>query len=191
MYSDNRLSKFEKVVFSDASEKANGIISEANQTAEKIVKDAQKKARKITNEMLLKSTAKFQKQYAFETANSAFCAKRELILKRTEFTDDLFQKVKEKLINFTKTDDYKNYLISVYNTAKNEYKSDAEIECSKSDEALCKEIFEEKIKPCDDIKVGGVRIVLESEKVIIDKTFDEALKDEKAEFIKRSGLTID
>lgn len=190
MYSDVRLSKFEKVVFSDANEKASGIISDAEQTADKIVKDAQRKARKITNDALYESTAKFQKQYAFQTANSAFCAKRELILKRTEFTDDLFRTVKEKLINFTKTDDYKNYLISAVSAAKSEYKTEAEIECSKSDEALCKEIFNGKIKTCDDIKVGGVRIVFESEKVIIDKTFDEALKDEKAKFITVSGLTI-
>lgn len=190
MYSDNRLSKFEKVVFDDANAKAQKIILDANKTAEKIVKEAQNKAKKQSKEMLFTSSVKSQKEYASSSANSEFSAKRELILKRKEYTENLFLEISKKISDFTKTEDYKKYLLNAVNSAKNEYKTNAILEVRKEDEELCKTLFSEKIKAVNDIKVGGIRIIFTDEKVSFDKTFDEALITQKTKFINKSGLNI-
>ena len=189
---NTKLANFEKVVFDDANKKAKEILAAAEKTAEEIIVNAQKQAKTASEEIIKDAKNKADKKYASSVASSSINAKRELILKRSEYVDEMFRKIESKLIEFTKTDDYKHYLLNAVSSAKSGMSEDAVIEVRADDEQLCKELFsKDEVKTVNDIKVGGVRIIFSDAAVMFDKTFDEALIDEKSAFISASGLTLD
>ena len=120
----------------------------------------------------------------------------QIFTKRDEIKTDVFNRAKNKLIDFTKTDDYKAFVVnSAAEIKKNLVGRDKVItvylrEC---DMALKTDIEQAFAFPCnfvadDKIEIGGIKAKFSS--VIIDDTIDARLNSQVDWFEENSGLDI-
>lgn len=120
----------------------------------------------------------------------------QIFTKRDEIKTDVFNRAKNKLIDFTKTDDYKAFVVnSAAEIKKNLVGRDKVItvylrEC---DMALKTDIEQSFAFPCnfvadDKIEIGGIKAKFSS--VIIDDTIDARLNSQVDWFEENSGLDI-
>ena len=122
--------------------------------------------------------------------------REQIFTKRDEIKTDVFNRAKNKLIEFTKSDDYKAFVVnSAAEIKKNLVGRDKAItvylrEC---DMALKNDIEQAFAFPCvfvidDKIEIGGIRAKFSS--VIIDDTIDARLNSQVDWFEENSGLDI-
>lgn len=122
--------------------------------------------------------------------------REQIFTKRDEIKTDVFNRAKSKLIEFTKSDDYKAFVVnSAAQIKKNLVGRDKAItvylrEC---DMALKDDIEQAFAFPCvfkadDKIEIGGIRAKFSS--VIIDDTIDARLNSQVDWFEENSGLDI-
>lgn len=110
--------------------------------------------------------------------------KLSLINLRLKYIEDIFNNIEKKLYEFTKTEQYKNYLIE---NIKKISKNISEIYLTKEDMIhvnIIKQQIENSINIIESEEnfIGGFKGLLLNKKMIIDKSFKAKLLDEKEKF---------
>lgn len=122
--------------------------------------------------------------------------KRNLLEKRNELTNHLFDDVLNDLLTFRSKDEYRVYLeTTLLQTIKDYDLSNGFLRVSKLDEELAKQIVGDKklnlvIKVDDSIRVGGFYISNLSELMEVDMTLDTKINDQKEWFYGHSTLIV-
>lgn len=112
--------------------------------------------------------------------------------RRTQITNDIFSRAETKLIEFTKSGKYLDFLKASIAAIETAIGDDSVILLKPDDKkfeaelkGLCKEI-----KYDATIKIGGCKAENIDNRLIADDTLDTRLEGEKADFYKNSGLTL-
>ena len=189
---NEKISVFLDNINSDADARCKTI----RQEADRYVMQELSKARQRAHEDV-KAFRKTEIDRLNEETNAGFSEleaqeKKKLIDRRSEITNEVFSKAKVKLIDFTKSDKYLDFLVKSINSIKTAIGEDTVIIVKPDDKKyeaelskLCKEI---KYDP--SIKIGGCKAENFANKLIADDTLDARLEAEKANFYKNSGLLI-
>lgn len=115
-----------------------------------------------------------------------------LLKEREKITNKVFDCVKEKLINFTLTKEYEQFLKASAKKILEATGNDTVIYLRKDDEKyieVLKEYFKD-IKIDNSIYLGGIKAKNDKMNIFIDDTFDSKLAEEKEKFHETSGLYI-
>ena len=125
-------------------------------------------------------------------------AKKKLILRREEIILEVMKAAKEKVVEFTKTDEYEKWLISKIEKALFEVGKGNKTVYISSDDIRLKEKIE-NIADTGKITVeaasekdfiGGAKIINNDRKISVDYSFKEMLSEEKQKFLQSSGLAL-
>lgn len=116
-------------------------------------------------------------------------SRRNVIVKRNELTDSVFNTVANKISDFTKTDKYCDYIRAVFAKITEEY---SEIECVFARE--CDKEIVQSVANCDviadeSIVYGGIRAKINNN-LVADFTFDTRISAQRNEFARKSGLIV-
>lgn len=189
---NEKISVFLENINSDADAQCKRI----RQEADRYVMQELNKARQRAHEDV-KSFTKTEIDRLNEETNAGFSEleaqeKKKLIDRRSKITNEVFNKAKSKLIDFTKSDKYFDFLAKSINSIKTAIGEDSVIIVKPDDKKyeaellkLCKEI---KYDP--SIKIGGCKAENIANKLIADDTIDSRLEEKKSDFYKNSGLSI-
>ena len=130
------------------------------------------------------------------TEHTANC-RTQLLKKREEIQNAVFDRLRKKIIEFTASDEYAEFLKRTLLSLKNgelSGKSDGiEIIISKNpaDKTAALEIFSKaEIKVSDDIRLGGFVVRDIENGVMYDLTLDSSFELKKSDFPAVSGLKI-
>lgn len=119
-----------------------------------------------------------------------------LFSRRKEMTDEIFSQVKEKIIGYTKTDKYKEKLLSFAKEVKNAVNGNSCVLYLRSDDMKYSDellsVFDGKAsaEEADDILLGGLRCYCEEMSMIFDETFDSRLEAQVQWFTENSTLKV-
>ena len=122
--------------------------------------------------------------------------KRHLLEKRQKITDDIFQRAREQLVEFTKTDLYADFLKkSVEQFAKALQQQDSVIFIKPADEKyeeIIRGAFQHScsFQPSDSIHIGGIKARNESMGLLADNTLDTLLESQREWFEEQSGMAV-
>lgn len=145
----------------------------------------------IQNEM-----AQMKKNISSEVSRLEVEKRKELFAKRNAIMDEVLGKAREKLVAFTKTQEYvellKRSAASISEVLK---KSGTTLYISKNDEHLVEAIREAygkicKVEVSKDIKIGGILAVNKVMSLVVDETLDSKLDDQKQWFAENSKLSL-
>lgn len=189
MNEQEKLIRFEEAIYADTENKAGKILEDAELLAQKILSEARREAKRAKKKAVTDKSRKILKQNASEISGAALDSKRELILKRKELTDALFAKVEAELNRFTETKDYAEFLNNSVKSARSLGNGDYIIYTRESDKALIAD--KATVIADNSIRLGGVKVVFEAEKMMVDLTLDEKLSDAKKKFAHNESLTIE
>lgn len=125
--------------------------------------------------------------------------RKSLFDQRNEITADVFDKVKTKLAEFTKTEGYPKLLYSYAKATAGVLTEKNTVIFLRSEdmryENEIKKAFPSMsgcvVKQADDILIGGLRGVNETMGLVVDETLDSKLAGQYQWFQKNSGLRID
>ena len=151
-------------------------------------KDADLKLKQEEEEMSSNASAEISESHIERT--------KKLIEKRDEYVKAVFDKAREELVAFTKSAEYKSFMIDKVKKATNEFNYPNSIMyVSKTDLALEKDLIKAfgqdiQVEASDDILIGGFTIENKESSLVIDETLDFALENQKEWFNKNSGLII-
>ncbi len=189
-----KFERFSKAIFDDADKKIKSNIFEAEYKKDAIIKNATEETALKSKEKIERNIKKINSKYKNLISLAVLNSKKELLLKRKELTDGLFQKIEKMLVEFTKSDEYIEFLLK--NIDEKYKNNDIVIRLSQRDYKL-KEILSEKegfekfeFILDESIKIGGVKISFKGKNIVENKTLDLMFEDKKLEFIQNVPINI-
>lgn len=192
MFSDKKLQKFISAVNEDVDEKIAAMLAEAEKEKSRIISEAETeaelKAEKYFNEKSKKNGTGFVK----EISAAELDMKRKILIHRDKLSDSIFQQVKERLAEYRKTNAYADSLIKTLLLLN--VNGSAEVRLSPDDmkyaDALKKVVKSPDTVFCADesIKLGGLAVYCKDKGMIIDKTFDLAIEEQRQAFVAANAF---
>lgn len=119
--------------------------------------------------------------------------KKNLFIRRDELVEGLFEKLRIKLLDYSKTEDYQTKFVDIINqTIKAESLNDGILFVKESDVEGFKKAFKSlanlKVESTQLIEVGGFILQESNGKMAIEMTLDHQLKVQKEWFFAHSEL---
>ncbi len=119
-------------------------------------------------------------------------AKKEILKRREEIISSVFNEAELRLSEFAKSDEYKEYfgrklseaLLSVGEGEKTVFVTERDFDAASNCKAEVKTVPEHGF-------IGGVRVLNKNKGIIADFSFGEALAEVRADFLQKSGLSIE
>ncbi len=191
-----KTSKFLEAINKYAKEQRDKLNSEA----EKIRKEEEIR---IEDEMLgnaykliQREMAEMKTEISREYSNREMEGRRKLFERRSEIMEEVFDKARERLIEFTKSDAYEKFLKDVVSSVLETLSGSDLVLYLRSEDQHFADMLKSSCKTqCefsvdDSIKLGGVRGYSKSQGVIVDETLDARLEDQREWFVENSGLIL-
>lgn len=169
----NKIANYEKVELENAK----------NKKLDEIFEFMQNNARAIR--------LKFKQKLSKESLK----LRNEIIIFRSEMVEAFKKACKNALQNFAQTPNYESYLIeSIKNSCKNLNLEQATLKLKRADLNLKSKILTvasfNSIEADDSIEVGGFKIILQNQNLLIDKTLINLLQNEMKNFNKNCELNL-
>jgi vacuolar-type H+-ATPase subunit E/Vma4 len=192
---NDKLDRFTKAVDEEVDVKIDKILSEAIESKDEILVKANDSCLNLAYDKIKTGMKHIASKYVRLVAAKELESRREVLVHREELAAKVFDEVRKKLSDFSKLDEYKNYLAVQINSALNDSKGKAVVFLSEKDIALSTGLEKELSSKAEflidkGIKLGGARILFPDENIAIDKTFDAAVEEQRDLFSHDSGLRL-
>ena len=191
---DEKLQRFENIIFSDVDSKVNATIEEADRYKENALSEHHEQIMDKYFDYMQDQVHLIQSDIKRQMAKAELSAKRELLLYRNQISEKVFQNVKKQLSDFAQSSDYKTYLMnSIRDCTDSNSFPDAKILVRQEDLTFLKENdFNQHftIEQDRSIRLGGFILLDKSAGMMIDQSFDSKLNELVSYFIQTSGLMI-
>jgi vacuolar-type H+-ATPase subunit E/Vma4 len=179
-----------------AKSEENAILKEVEELEKEAYESMKEEAKRDAELKLKQELEELQSQAASEISESHVERTKKLIEKRDEYVSIVFKEAKEKLIAFTNSDKYKEFMTLKAQKIIDEFKgNDFILYVNQKDLALKSDLMKlssdiKDVKENADIMIGGLIGENPKSLLVIDETLDFALKNQKDWFSKNSGLII-
>lgn len=189
---DKKAARFISVINAEAEQQCKKIIKETDRFIDSELKKTRAAARAKA-----KVTAKAELSKLDEQSNSDSYKLRtqqmtQIISKRNEITNGIFEKAEKRIVDFTKSDSYLPFLKKSVKRIIGAIGEDTVIYIRPSDAAYSQELCAlcAGVEIDDSIILGGCKGVSKSSSMRADDTIDARLKEQKIKFYTDSGLSI-
>lgn len=189
-----KLERFIHAVDAEVEKEVNRIISEGEASREEILKDAKEESLNAAYQTLQDSIKKIYAKYVKIVAKAELDAKREVLSKRGELIDLVFENVKKALKEFAQTPQYAKFLVRL--AKEQNIVPGAQICLKPEDMKYAGEIKEAlgahvEFKEDNSIKLGGICVFYPEKSLLLDKTIDLALANQKEAFVEKNCFSQD
>lgn len=179
-----------------ASKEEQDILNEAKALEEEAYRQMQEEAKNDADHQLKKELATISSKASIEAASQLETRTKKLVEKRDGYVAEIFKEAREKIIEFVKGNQYKDYLLNHVQKIGEEYQmTGCVLYVRKEDmiyEAEMKKVYglDIDVQVATSIQLGGFIIENPETHVVVDETLDFALESQKDWFYKTSGLMI-
>jgi len=192
----DKYSKFVTAITKEAQVQRNKIQMEIDEYIKTETEKAQKDAYSLSETVYLRKTAKINEEIGSDFSQKELAMKQELFAHRKEICEGIFKRAADELIDFTKTDEYKDFIITSFKNIVSKFSESTnglKIYLRESDKyfyPLIVKYYKHKIDIIIDenIIIGGIKI--SDENILINDTLDSRLSEQRNWFYQNSGLTI-
>lgn len=196
-YTDEKKDKFYIAINHYAEEQRKKIEEEITAFKEKELGEAEIEVLTECYLMIQKEMTQMRTGISREMAVREMDMKRELLQKRQKIANEVFQRAAEKLIEFTKTDRYADF---IKNSAEQFSKAlqghqETVIFIKPGDEKYEETIRRAFQNPCsfqplESIRIGGIRARNDGLGLFADETLDTLLENQRNWFEEFSGMAV-
>lgn len=190
--SDNFLKAIEKY----AEEQRNKIRFESESFKKQELEKAESEGLREAYTLIQREMAAIRTEISSQLSRNEMESRQKLFEKRNQMANTVFEKVAEKLNEFTRTADYEKLLLESVKKIAQVLKSDDIIFfVRESDLKLSEKIklafpTSCEVKASKEIKIGGITGRSASLGLIVDETLDTKLDGQREWFYQNSGLRV-
>ncbi len=180
-----------------AKEEEDTLIREASNLEQEACDRIREETKKEMESQVEKEMADIDSQASIHKSSSLSTRKSELVTLRDSYVDTIFTKTKEKLIQFTKTEEYQNFLCNKVKQIGQDYASNNFIAYVGQKDVSFAPLLQAAygknlvVEAKDQIAIGGVIMEDKADNMVIDESLDSVLENQKGWFYRTSGLTIE
>lgn len=193
---EERAAKFFDAITKDAEERHEEMTRKTRETVESGLEKAKTKAHsqaqaKIERERMLK-----EQEFNRTVANERTQQRARLTDKRGAITDEVFGDAREKLVAFTESDGYADFLKkSAAGFAAVFPHRDVTVYVRPGDMRFADDIKKAfgrdcKVESSDEITIGGCRAGVAGGSTVADDTLDTRLEAQREWFLENSGMSV-
>lgn len=193
---EERAAKFFDAITKDAEERHEEMTRKTRETVESGLEKAKTKAHsqaqaKIERERMLK-----EQEFNRTVANERTQQRARLTDKRGAITDEVFGDAREKLVAFTESDGYADFLKkSAAGFAAVFPQGDVIVYVRPGDMRFADDIKNAfgrdcKVESSDEITIGGCRAGVAGGSTVADDTLDTRLEAQREWFLENSGMSV-
>ncbi|MGN1457893.1 MAG: V-type ATP synthase subunit E [Acutalibacteraceae bacterium] len=189
---DNFLKAIEKY----AEEQRTKIQSEAEDFKEKELNKAEEEGLREAYVLIQKKMSDINTKIASELSKAESASRKEIFIKRQEISEKVFEKAKQKLLDYTKTAKYSDMLQKSTKEISSRLNADDVVLLVKEDdmkfEKELKAAFGRncEVKSSNEIEIGGVMGMSHKMGLLADETLDTKLSEQHEWFYENSGLCV-
>ncbi len=193
---EDRKDKFSTAINHYAEEQRNKIEQEISDYKKKELEETELQVLTECYQMIQKELSQMRIRISHENALREMDSRRKLLQRRKEITSEVFGKVKENLIGFTKSE---AYLLFLQKTARQYAKTFGRpgvvIRLKADDvphEAAIREAlgFDCEFQVDGMVEIGGIKAYHPEMGIFADETLDTLLADQYGWFEANSGMTV-
>lgn len=188
-----QMEKFLHAVNSEMDKEVDEIIAEAQNAKNELISIANDEALQLAYDRIKENVKLLSAKYFKLVAKAELDSKKEVLIHREELIKKLFKNVEDQISEFRKSSAYVDFLKKQLKESNIENGAIILInpDDMKYKDNLTKELPSDcLIKEDLSIKYGGVSILYPSKNIVIDKTIDNSLKEERAEFNRKNCFSL-
>ena len=189
---DNFLKAIEKY----AEEQRTKIRSEAEDFKEKELNKAEEEGLREAYVLIQKKMSDIKTEISAGLSRAETASRRRIFVRRQEIEADVFEKAKNKLVEYTKTADYGKSLEKSAALISEKLTGDDTVLLVREQDMKYKDkLFTAfgrscEVKTSEDILIGGVIGVSKKLGLLADETLDSKLEEQHEWFCENSGLMV-
>ncbi len=187
---------FLKAIKKYADEQRRSMQDEVKHLKEAKLKEAEAKAKTDSEKYISDMLEKKKNEETSKTAKLTQDGQRKLFLQRRTMIDSIFSKAEEKLIEYTKTNEYAERLKNSAKDIASVFGNEDCIISVKADDLdkadSIKALFKGNVEVTADksVKIGGIKGYCAKKSIVADDTLDSKLAEQKQWFVENSGLSV-
>lgn len=191
-----QLNLFLNSINEEAKKSTENIMREADELRTGELEKAKLEALQKSRDFIKYESEKLKTQSNCMVSKANKQLRKQLLEKRNGIADSVFEQVCEKINAFTKTEEYKSFLLESIKKFAEFYKGASFVLSVKNDDLSYKEFLMNseksiiRVEVNDDIVLGGCKAHCDSSNSELDDTLDARLESEKEWFYSNSDLTI-
>lgn len=146
--------------------------------------------------LIQREMAQMKKNIANEVSKLELEKRKEIFAKRQNIMDEVLKKARNKILDFTNTQEYVEHLKKYANSISKILKKSGTILYVCARDEKFKDMIREAygkicvVKVDEKIKVGGIRAINSVMALVVDETLDAKLEKQKSWFEENSKLNI-
>ena len=195
MTQDNKTSSFLKAINKYAQQQSDAILKEAEEFRQKEIERATKEAITDAYTLIQKNITLEKAKIVSDYAKLSQKSRSEIFVRRNEIVEEVFEKATSKLVSFTKTAEYDEYIKKSANEIANLFENKNCVISIKNDDAHKTDMIKAIVPNCtvefdNSIVIGGIKGYCEELSVIADDTLDSKLLNQRQWFAENSNLEV-
>lgn len=195
MTQDNKTSSFLKAINKYAQQQSAAILKEAEEFRQQEIERATKEAITDAYTLIQKNITVEKAKIVSEYAKLAQKSRSEIFIRRNEIVEEVFKKATNKLIDFTKTAEYDEYIKKSATEIANLFENNSCVISIKNDDAMKADMIKAIVPNCtikfdNNIVIGGIKGYCEELSIIADDTLDSKLFNQREWFAENSNLKV-
>ena len=189
---NEKLQRFIDAVNDETERKVSEMLGEAEDEKKAILSAAKRESEEFADRFFDSSSKKNGNRYVRDISKAELEMKKEILRRREELTDEIFDVVKKRLISYHNDPKYVDMLIK--NLLLLRISDGAEVFLAPEDmkfaDTLKKAIRSENVvfSPDENIKLGGISVYNKDSGTISDKTFDMAVEEQRRIFANSNAF---
>ena len=178
-----------------AQKQVDAINAEVKKMEDEALHSMQEEAKKDADLKLKQELEEIHSEASAEISETHTQRTKKLIAKRDEYVAEVFKAAREKLVAFTKSAEYKDYLLKKAKAAADNDFADAVMLVRAEDMQYSEELKKAygktvEVKASDEITLGGFILENTADALVVNETLEFALENQKTWFANNSGLMI-
>lgn len=194
---NEKLDKFKQIVLEDAAQERDVLLQQIADVRQKRLQKAEAEIKQETDANVQTRASAISGEIGREISRRILADKRIITTRREEIAQEVFAAVREKILDFTKTDEYlphlKRLCVEAFDALGSPY--DGVIILRPADMGYAKELA--TVLPGRHIRfqegtfaLGGVIVDCHSRLLRADQSYDTALNDLDGHFAELFGLSL-
>lgn len=195
MTQDNKTSSFLKAINKYAQQQSDAILKEAEEFRQKEIERATKEAITDAYTLIQKNITLEKAKIVSDYAKLSQKSRSEIFVRRNEIVEEVFEKATSKLVSFTKTAEYDEYIKKSASEIAKLFEDKNCVISIKNDDAHKTDMIKAIVPNCtvefdNSIVIGGIKGYCEELSVIADDTLDSKLFNQRQWFAENSNLEV-
>lgn len=183
-----KLQRFKKAVSDETDAQVKQMLEDAEKESREIVESARATADQRNKAKFRELEMQTEQRLRREVAAAKLDSHRNVLIRREQLADSVFEDVRRRLSEFRAGNDYVQWIKKTVDSCKAKYPdSKASVYLSPADMSLADKIGVNAVEDSSIVQ-GGVSVRFENEGIVLDCTFDSMLERERADFCNNKEI---